>query len=141
MIKICFLLSHVLLSVVHAACLIEITGVDFGNYDVFETGNLDGAGNIDISCQPRATVMITFSTGNSNNYANRQLNYLNHQLNYNLYANAGMNKILGDGTNNTVVLDGNNVKNKSFTIYGRILARQNVRVGSYSDHIMVNLYF
>lgn len=139
-----FLLSSCLLLKalpVSAACMMDITGVNFGNYDVFETGHLEGVGNVYVSCNPRTAVLITLSTGNSNDYILRQLSYLTHQLNYNLYSNAGMTKILGDGTANTDVLNANNITNRSFNIYGRIPARQNVNVGSYTDNIMVNFYF
>lgn len=124
-----------------AACMIDIIAVNFGYYDVFESNDLETTGTINLSCEPKSAFMITLSTGNSNDYVARNLSYGTHQLIYNLYANAGMTKILGDGSASTVVLDGNNVKNRTLTVYGRIPAQQNVRVGTYTDNIMVNLYF
>lgn len=135
-----FLLFSTVISLGASACTINVLDVNFGGYDVFSLTPLDTTGTIDVSCPVRSSVSITFSTG-AGSYAARYLQQGTTRLNYNLYRNAARTRILGDGTSGTVFLSANNIRNRSFTIYGRIPARQNVRTGTYTDTIIVTLTF
>ena len=135
-----FLLFSTVISFGASACTINVLDVNFGGYDVFSLTPLDTTGTIDVSCPVRSSVSITFSTG-AGGYAARYLQQGTTRLNYNLYRNAARTRILGDGTSGTVFLSANNIRNRSFTIYGRIPARQNVRAGTYTDTIIVTLTF
>lgn len=135
-----FLLFSTVISLGASACTINVLDVNFGAYDVFSLTPLDTTGTIDVSCPVRSSVSITFSTG-AGGYAARYLQQGTTRLNYNLYRNGGRTQILGDGTSGTVFLSANNIRNRSFTIYGRIPARQNVRAGTYTDTIIVTLTF
>lgn len=135
-----FLLFSTVISLGASACTINVLDVNFGGYDVFSLTPLDTTGTIDVSCPVRSSVSITFSTG-AGSYAARYLQQGTTRLNYNLYRNAARTRILGDGTSGTVFLSANNIRNRSFTIYGRIPARQNVRAGTYTDTIIVTLTF
>lgn len=137
----CLLWCVAISTVAHSQCSLNVTSVNFGAYDVFSMTPLDSIGTIDVNCSPRAAITITFSQG-IGSYANRQMAFGINRLNYNLYQNAGRNnRILGDGSVGTEILDANNVRNRSFTIYGRVPARQNVPAGVYSDLIVVTLTF
>jgi spore coat protein U-like protein len=59
-------------------------------------------------------------------------------LRYNLYTSATHATIWGDGTGETAPRGGN-LLGGNFTVYGRIPARQNVLVGTYSDMITVTV--
>jgi spore coat protein U-like protein len=122
-------------------CSMSVVGVNFGSYDVFSGAALESTGTIDVNCDARTAFSVILSTGASGDYTTRYMTYLTYQLRYNLYRNAAMNRPLGDGTGNTVFWSVNNARNRSFTIYGRIPARQNVYAGMYSDNITVTLYF
>jgi len=139
--KVCGLLFMVLASTLsHALCSLNVSSVNFGAYDVFNMSPLDSTGTVDVSCLPRAAITVTFSQG-IGNYNNRRMMYGTNRLNYNLYRNAARNRILGDGSASTEFFQANNVRNRSFTIYGRVPARQNVPAGIYSDLIVVTLTF
>lgn len=128
-------------SVQAAVCSINVIGINFGAYYVANTNPLDGSGTIDVTCDARTAFEVSFSTGLSGTYTTRQMAYGSSRLNYNLYRNAAMNRILGDGTGNTQVFSVNNARNRSFTVYGRVPAQQNVYVGSYADNVTVTLTF
>jgi spore coat protein U-like protein len=65
-----------------------------------------------------------------------------HRLNYNLYTAANRAVVWGDATSGTVTVNGTGIGvNVNHGVYGRIPARQNVRAGSYSDIIIVELTF
>lgn len=135
------LLSVFIGSAAHAAvCSLNAIGINFGAYDVFSTTPLDSTGTIDVSCDVRAAFTIELSTG-LGTYAVRKMAYGSHRLNYNLYRNAAMTRILGDGTGNTVFWSVNNARNRSFTVYGRIPPLQNVYAGTYTDNVTVTLTF
>ncbi|MFO1391710.1 MAG: spore coat U domain-containing protein [Agitococcus sp.] len=129
------------LSAQAAVCSLNVVGINFGSYYVANTTPLDGSGTIDVSCDVRTAFEVSFSTGLSGTYTTRQMAYGSSRLTYNLYRNAARNRILGDGTGNTEVLSVNNARNRSFTIYGRVPAQQNVYVGSYSDNVIVTVTF
>ncbi|HQV22360.1 MAG TPA: spore coat U domain-containing protein [Agitococcus sp.] len=124
-----------------ATCSLNVIGINFGAYNVFSTTPVDGVGTIDVTCDARTAFEVSFSTGLSGTYTTRQMAYGSSRLNYNLYRNAAMNRILGDGTGNTQVFSVNNARNRSFTVYGRVPAQQNVYVGSYADNVTVTLTF
>lgn len=139
-----FLLGGIVLCVTSnawSACSISVTGVNFGSYDIFSTVPLESTGTIDVSCDARTAFDVGLSTGISGNYTSRYMTYSSSQLVYNLYRNAAMTRILGDGTVGTRFFSVNNARNRSFTVYGRIPARQNVYAGLYTDSIVVTLYF
>ena len=87
----------------------------------------------------RTNYTITLSIG-AGTYAARQMSYGTHRLNYNIYRNAARTRILGDGTASTVVISDNR-RIRNYTVYGRIPARQNVYAGSYSDSLIMSVYF
>jgi spore coat protein U-like protein len=46
-----------------SACSVNVQGVNFGNYDPFGRSNLDGAGNIAVTCDLAVTYTIALSSG------------------------------------------------------------------------------
>lgn len=135
------LLSYLGASCGWAACSMSITGVSFGYYDVFSAVNSESIGTISVSCDTKSAFAITASTGVSGNYAVRNMIHNSSLLTYNLYTNAGMTRVFGDGTANTDFFSVNNSRGRSFTVYGRMPAQQNVYAGIYVDNLIVSLYF
>jgi spore coat protein U-like protein len=109
------------------ACTLNVTGVNFGSYDVFSNTALDSTGNIDVNCP---------------NGVGYSMNSGAHRLNYNLYTAANRAVVWGDATSGTVTVNGTGIGvNVNHGVYGRIPALQNVHTGSYSDIIIVELTF
>jgi spore coat protein U-like protein len=123
------------------ACTLNVTGVNFGSYDVFSNAALDTTGNIDVNCPSGVGYTMALSAGGGT-HTQRVMNSGAHRLNYNLYTSANHAVVWGDATSGTVTVNGTGIGvNVNHGVYGRIPARQNVHYGSYSDIIIVELNF
>ena len=123
------------------ACTLNVTGVNFGSYDVFSNAALDSTGNIDVNCPSGVGYSIALSEGGGT-HTPRVMSSGAHRLNYNLYTAANRAVVWGDATSGTVTVDGTGIGvSANHGVYGRIPALQNVHAGSYSDIINVELTF
>ena len=123
------------------ACTLNVTGVNFGSYDVFSNSALDTTGNIDVNCPSGVGYSMALTAGGGT-HTQRVMNSGAHRLNYNLYTAANRAVVWGDATSGTVTVNGTGIGvNVNHGVYGRIPALQNVYPGSYSDIIIVELTF
>jgi len=99
----------------------------------------DITGTVDVSCDISSPYTISLSTG-AGTYASRTMTGSSGTLVYNLYVDATRLSIWGDGSPGTGTVGGT-ANTASHTVYGRIPARQNAPVGSYTDTIIVTLTF
>jgi spore coat protein U-like protein len=123
----------------HAACNLNVQGVIFGSYDVFNVQSVESTGNVAVTCDVSTPYSIAFTPG-SGSYASRTLTSGPNTLGYNLYSDPARTSVWGDGTAGTMTVSGS-ATSANHTVYGRIPARQNVFAGSYSDLITVTLTF
>jgi len=130
------------------ACTITVTAVAFGAYDPRSASPRDGTGAINLACPTNATApAVSLSAGLYAALPARQLGSGVDRLNYNLYSDSTRTAIWGDGTSGTssVTLSGGTLSggtlNFSRTVYGRIPALQNVKVGAYGDTVTVTVTF
>lgn len=149
----CLVLFILPLVSAHAfVCNVSATGLNFGGYDVFSSTPLDSTGTVSVTCNmppqhPRAPMMVkvSLSPGNSGNFTQRWMQQTAgpDTLRYNLYTNASMSTIWGDGGSSSSIFTGEvtSASPLNTTIYGRIPAQQNVRAGTYSDIITVTVDF
>jgi spore coat protein U-like protein len=127
-----------------AHCTIATTPVSFGAYDVFASTPTDTTGTVSFTCTGNADVTITLSKGGSSTFNPRTLSGGADTLNYNLFRDAARTTIWGDGTGSTATYTLLSVPNnaaQNLTIYGRIPAAQDVRAGTYTDSVTVNIDF
>ena len=123
------------------ACTLNVTGVNFGSYDVFSNSALDSTGNIDVNCPSGVGYTMSLSPGGGTQ-TQRFMSSGNYTLNYNLYTAANRALVWGDATGGTVTVNGTgNGVTVNYGVYGRIPALQNVHSGSYSDIVTVVLTF
>lgn len=122
-----------------ATCSVSTPGVTFGTYDVFSMKNLDGVGNVAVTCDMSSTYTVALSPGGGS-FAARTMASGASRLGYNLYSDATRVTIWGDGTGGTATVSGT-ATTANLPVYGRIPARQNLPVGGYSDSIIVTLTF
>jgi spore coat protein U-like protein len=132
-------LSMVSLSLWAATCTVSASGIAFGGYDPFVNQNVDSVGNISVNCDVATTYSIALSTG-SGSYDSRAMTSGIHQLFYNLYIDATLTTVWGDGTSHSATV-GATQSIANHTVYGRIPAAQNAHVGVYNDTIVVTLTF
>lgn len=135
----------------HGACTVAATDLNFGVYDVFSGSATNGAGNVNVNCTFLIALALHYtvklSTGTSGTYTLRKMQKdVSNLLNYNLYTNSGHTTVWGDGTGGTgyneyTSLIGLLYHNRNYTVYGQIPAQQNVAAGSYSDTITVTVEY
>ncbi len=75
-------------------CTITAQGVVFGNYDVFNAANLDGTGNVAITCDLISAYSLALSP-RTGTFAVRNMASGSNRLNYNLYTDATRTTIWG----------------------------------------------
>jgi len=129
-------------------CNVNVTNINFGNYDVFDAIPRDATGTISVDCNipaknPHAPLAVTIaiSPGNSGTFAQRQMQGAGTVLNYNLYATPSFSNVWGDGSGGTYFPTTFITRNTPWTgtIYGRIPAQQNVTPGAYNDLLIVTV--
>jgi spore coat protein U-like protein len=122
-------------------CKVTASTVSFGNYDTFSGAPLDATGEVNVTCDAADPFTVKLDQGeNSGGSFNPRVlgGAAGENIQYNLYVNSARQEIWGDGTGRTFVNTGtSNGSEIPLTVYGRIPARQNVPVGSYSDTIKV----
>ena len=121
--------------------MINITGVNFGSYDVFSNAASDSTGNIDVNCLSGVGYTIGLSAGNGT-YEQRGMINGTHTLNYNLYTAANREFVWEDDTTSGATVSGSGTGlSVNHVVYGRIPPRQNVRAGNYSDTVNLIINF
>jgi spore coat protein U-like protein len=151
-----FLALVLLSSQAHGAffCNGSNVAMSLGTYDSFQDTDLDSSGTFVVSCfrfGGVATQPITVGIGPSTvsgTIASRQMRLVAGAdlLSYNLYRDAGRSLVWGDtiGTHTlTQNLTAGNLASNSvtFTIFGRINSRQDVRAGTYNDSLTVTVTY
>lgn len=138
------LASSALFPVWGAQCNITATPLAFGNYDTLSTTPLDSTASLNISCKPKKpfTVTVQFSPGSSGSFSQRSMSGPGTLL-YNLFTDASMTNIMGDGTGGSSTLQ--RIVDKAnpwnLTIFGRIPALQTVPAGIYADSLTATILF
>jgi spore coat protein U-like protein len=130
-------------------CNYSVSSVNFGTYIPLSFSHDVSSGMIQIRCSDfsdlsaQQPVEIKLSTGLSGQYATRTLRNNNNFLAYNLFLDPAYTNVWGDGNLGTGEYRQMIAKNQLTTmnIYGKIIARQDVRVGSYSDTINITVDF
>lgn len=125
----------------YAACSVNSSGLNFGNYDPSAALDKLGAGTIAVNCSLASAYTISLSAGQGT-FSNRTLKDGRNSLSYNLFIDVTRLLIWGDGTAVTSTVGGVGTgANVNVTAYGKMPAQQNVRVGSYSDAVVITIAF
>jgi len=122
-----------------AGCALNVVGLNFGAYSIFDTQDTAITTNVGVTCDTDTSFEISLSAG-SGTFASRTLVSGANLLSYNLYVDPAHLTIWGDGSPGTATVSGSGTS-RNFTVYGRVPARQNAFVGSYSDTITVTITF
>ena len=127
----------------------------FGPYNFFDAAPKDSLVNVTVSCErnggpQNVSAILRLDQGmNSNSVSARRMAHtggLGDYLAYGLYRDVGRTAVWGNSDRVDTVNANLNVPNRgtasaTFTIYGRIPARQDVGAGSYSDAVQLTLIF
>lgn len=135
-------------------CTIGTAALSFGSFDVY-AGAVSATGTVTVSCTGAGTTpVLSLSTGGSGTYADRAMACVSgcasgDVLKYNIYTDATLATVLGDGTSSTGTLSFGALKNNTsatLNIFGQIHAAvaggmNDVSVGSYSDTITCTINY
>lgn len=120
------------------SCTVQAGGLTFDPYDTLSSRPADGVGTIDLSCDTDVTVNVALGSGNGGS-GERVLQNGGDSLRYELYTDASRTTPWGDGAGGGAVsATGPTAR---LNVYGRILPRQRVPAGSYSDAVIVTVIY
>ncbi len=126
-------------------CTITTTSVSFGAYNVYVPSPLDSTGTVTYTCGLGILgITIDLGKGSSSSFNPRTMTSGANTLNYNLYLDAARARIWGDntaGTSHHANSSPQLLTNVTLTVYGRVPPLQDVRVGSYTDTVVVTITF
>ena len=126
-------------------CTIATSTVAFGDYDPVVANAslaLDASGQVTIACTKGAVTQIELSTGSNASGSVRRLSSGTDFLTYELYSNAGRSTVWGTGAANDLdVVAAPSKVARSFSVYGRVAANQDVFAGTYSDTVVATVNF
>ena len=135
-----------------ASCAVSVMPVAFGTYQPLLGVTARSTGTINVDCTPGLQSLllsytIALSSGSGGAYNARSLSGRGGKLAYQLYRDALLSQIWGDGTAGTVVvndaylLGGLLSISRSYTVYGSLGPQQQAGTGTYSDTVMVVLSY
>src|SRR5208282_5576256 len=80
------------------SCTLSATAVAFGNYNIFTVTNVLANGSVTFRCTQSRAITIQLTKGSSSSFSPRTMKLSTDVLNYNLYIDAALTTIWGDGT-------------------------------------------
>ncbi|RYY34009.1 MAG: hypothetical protein EOP59_16900, partial [Sphingomonadales bacterium] len=119
------------------SCRIRATDLEFGRYSALDRAPNTALGRIEVECRPGGAAPlphITITAGYSGQFADRTMLLATAELHYNLYADAAMRLVLGNGTEGTTAFPAPRTRaigRGSWVIFGTILPQQRVPAGIY----------
>ena len=131
------------------SCTISATAVRFGNYNVFKGTATNSNGSVTYNCAGfplplgSGPVTIFLGKGASPTFTPRFMRSGVNNLNYNLFLDAGLTQIWGNGTGGTSFYSATAVNGArvTVTVFGSVPAGQDARVGAYTDTIRATINF
>ena len=146
------------LCLTNCSCTVSATPLVFGAYDPLSPGVVDGTSQVTVTCnvnsilgllgaQVQVNYELALGGGTSGDPSARAMS---SALHYRLYLDAARTVPWGDGSNGTGTITGSHIMiavlnpqpaSTTYTVYGRVPARQVVPVGSYVDAITVTLTY
>jgi spore coat protein U domain-containing protein, fimbrial subunit CupE1/2/3/6 len=126
-------------------CSITTTAVAFGSYDPVvanATTPLDGTGSVVVTCTKGAGSRIDLGLGGNAAGSVRQMLGGTDLLTYELYTDTGRSTVWGSGAGaGQTIAAAPNKNPRTFTVYGRVPAGQDVGAASYADTVVATINF
>ena len=126
-------------------CSITTTPVAFGSYDPAVTNattSLDGSGTVVVACTKGAGTRISLGRGANASGLTRRMRGATAFLTYELYKNAGRTTVWRTGGFGGLTIPAAPGRAaRTFTVYGRVPAGQDVVAGPYTDTVVATINF
>jgi spore coat protein U-like protein len=130
---------------VTANCSITTTAVAFGSYDPVVTHAstpLDGTGSVVVTCTKGAGTRIDLGLGGNASGSTRRMAGGGDFLTYELYQNSTRTTVWGSGAvAGMSIVAAPSKAARTFTVYGRVAAGQDVGAASYADSVVATINF
>lgn len=124
-----------------------VTGMGFGDYDVFNSSDKTTTGTIAFTCDTSTAVTLALNSGGCQSGSINPRRYLcqgtiDNSFYYNLYKSASYvtGNIWGDGTGGTTPVTLTSA-GTTLTIYGSLPGGQDITYGSYNSTVTVTMGF
>lgn len=132
-------------AIVGKNCSITTTAVNFGSYDpvvAHASSPLDSTGSVVVTCTRGAGTRIDLGLGSNPSGSTRRMQGGSDFLSYGLYQNPGRTTVWGSGpTGGQTIATAPNKNARTFVVYGRVPAGQDVAAGSYNDIVLATINF
>ena len=126
-------------------CDIATTPLAFGEYDPLvrhASQPLDRDGSVTITCTKGTSATIGLNAGSHSSGTSRNLSNGSALLRYDLFIDAGRTQRWGEGEANALQAgDAPSDAPRTFVVFGRVPAGQDVPVGAYTDMVVVTIEF
>jgi spore coat protein U-like protein len=126
-------------------CSITTTAVAFGSYDPIVANAstpLDGTGTVVVTCTKGAGTRIDLDLGSNAAGSVRRMLGGTDLLTYELYTDSGHGTVWGAGAGaGQTIAAAPNKNPRTFTVYGRVPAGQDVGAASYADTVVATINF
>ncbi len=130
---------------VAANCTITTSAIAFGAYDPISanaTANLDATGSVIITCTKGATTTIGLDTGANASGSTRRLASSGNYLTYELYQDSSRTTVWSNsGAGLLSVVAAPSHSARTYSVYARVTAGQDVPAGSYTDTVVATVNF
>jgi spore coat protein U-like protein len=130
---------------VTANCSITTAAVAFGSYDPVVThasSPLDGTGSVVVTCTKGAGTRIDLGLGGNASGSTRRMAGGGDFLTYELYQDTTRTTVWGSGATDGLTIGAAPSRApRTFTVYGRVAAGQDVGAASYSDTVVATINF
>lgn len=126
-------------------CSIATTALALGSYDPIVANDstaLDGTGAVTIACTKGAVTTVGLGLGSNADGSTRRLANGSSYLTYEIYKDPSRSSVWG--SSGADLLDTGTSPSKAgrtYTVYGRVLAGQDVPAGTYSDSVTATVNF
>ena len=132
-------------AIVGKNCSITTTAVNFGSYDPVlanASSPLDGTGSVVVTCTKGAGTRIDLGLGANASGSSRRMAGGSDFLSYELYQDSSRSIVWGSGASAGQTIAAAPSKGpRTFIVYGRVPAGQDVGVASYNDTVVATINF
>jgi len=138
----CLIILPITFAAHAASCQVSASILSFGSFSPLSLNFVDSTGSITVNCTDVNHYSIALSAGNGS-YTQRTMVFGSHVLEYNLYRDAALQQVWGDGSSSSSdtvnVVDPVDGQHYTYTVYGRIVlfSKRGTAVGTYTDTIGV----
>lgn len=122
------------------ACTVSTQSLAFGSINPIAGTSTNSTASITVTC-PSSTNIEVWISGGSGTVSQRTMTSGADQLNYNVYRDAALTTIWGDGAEGTSWTATADSAGTTATVYGHVPNQPAAYPGSYSDSLIVTVSF